>query len=204
MLLGVLVQRFALQETSRKQQQDVKESKPAKAKAKAKAKTKGEAKEKAKRGRGRKPKVNPDSPKESKHRKGKENTKKNKAADVEEVTPKALEKNGKRKGNPNSKTNKAKKGEEVKAQTPMKRPARHVSGPKTKHRCPTTASDQVGIVNPSNPHKRTFARRAEPQNQVSKVWWASLYKAFDEVVKPKVKAPSTLEDRVGVVVFQQV
>ncbi len=202
MLLGVLVQRFALQETSRKQQQDVKESKPVK--AKAKAKTKAAAKEKATRGRGRKPKVNPDSPKESKHRKGKENAKKkNKAADVEEVTPKALEKNGKRKGNPNRK-NKAKKGEEVKAQTPMKRPAQHVSGSKTKHRRPTTASDQVGIVNPSNPDKRTFARRAEPKNQVSKVWWASLYKAFDEVVRPKVKAPSTLEDRVGVVVFQQV
>lgn len=196
LLVGVLVQCFALQETTRAQQQGVKESKPTKPKAKAKRKAKAKAKGKAKPGR--KPKVTPDSPKESKNAKGKDRQKQNKSRDVKEDTPKASDKTRKRKGNTDEEKVDKKTG------TPMKRPSRRVSGPKTKHGGATASSGQAGIVNPSNPCKRTFARRAEPKNEVSKAWWVSLYQAFDKVVKPKVRVPSTLEDWVGVIIFQQV
>lgn len=193
LLPGVLVQRFALQATTRMQQQGLKESKP-KAKAKGKAQAKGKAKAKP----GRKPKSSPDTPKKSKDAKGKERQTKKKAQKVEEVvTPKASRK---RKGKENSKTESGEK----KTKTPMKRPSRRVSGPKTKDKGPTAPLGQAVIVNPSNPCKRTFARRAEPKNEVSKAWWASLYQAFDQKVKPRVKFASTLEDWVGVVIFQQV
>ncbi len=177
--------------TDREKQQELKETKPVrKAKAKAKANAKGKATTKQKGGKQKG--SSPATPKGSKGAKAKakakqaSSTKKprgkrvkvSEAGDDDAVIPPSTSKD-----NRNSK-------KDVK-----KRPAKGAIEPAPKNKSRrSTSSGQAGVEKPSKSSRNTFARRKEPKPEASKAWWTSLHQAFDKVVKPKVLAPSTLED----------